>query len=358
VAREIRVALTPEERRRLVHTRPVDPEAHFSFLRGRFHSNRGSPADLEKALREFQAAAERDPTFAPAWAGIGWTYTWLAGAAYGVLPPRDAMPLAQAAARRALEIEPSAGAHATLGYVAERYEFDFVRAEQEFGRALELDPGSAAAHEALAEHLTKLGRFDDAIAEATTALELDPFSLTTRTNLAWRHYLARRFEEAARLARQTLSLEPAFAYSRLLLGMSLLAMGRDHEALLEFELFRSMSPGDPLGLVVVAHARARVGDTQAALELLAELEALGERRYVGADRLAWIFAGLRDTERCLASWERAFEERSPLLSHLAVSPAVDDLRSDPRFQDLVRRVGLPSADLRPSSARSNGVQAR
>jgi serine/threonine-protein kinase len=115
VTREIRVALTPDEADRLGRARPVEPEAHFAFLRGQFHAGKGSPADLKRALREYQAAVERDPTFAPAWSGIGWAYTWLAGAAYATLPPRDAMPLAKAAAERALEIEPSAAAHAILG---------------------------------------------------------------------------------------------------------------------------------------------------------------------------------------------------------------------------------------------------
>jgi TolB-like protein len=128
VTREIRVALTPDEEHRLAQARPIDPEAHFAFLRGQFHAKKGSPADLQRALREYRAAVERDPTFAPAWAGIGWAYTWLAGAAYAALPPRDAMPLAKAAAERALEIEPLAAAHAILGYVAERYEYDLARA--------------------------------------------------------------------------------------------------------------------------------------------------------------------------------------------------------------------------------------
>jgi len=139
VAREIRAALTPDEERRLFRTRPVDPEAHFAFLRGQYHASKGSPADLRRALQEYRAAVERDPTFAPAWAGIGWAYTWLAGAVYGALPPRDAMPLAKAAAQRALDNEPLTAAHAILGYVAERYEYDFGRACEEFERALELE---------------------------------------------------------------------------------------------------------------------------------------------------------------------------------------------------------------------------
>jgi TolB-like protein/Flp pilus assembly protein TadD len=351
VTREIRVALTPDEEHRLTHARRVDPEAHFAFLRGQFHANKGSPANLQRALREYHAAVERDPTFAPAWAGIGWAYTWLAGAAYAALPPRDAMPLAKAAAERALESEPSAAAHAILGYVAERYEYDFARAGEEFERALDLDPGSAAARQALAEHLTNLGRFDEAIAEATTALALDPFSLTTRITLAWRYYWARRFDEAARLSRQTLSLEPSFSYPRLALGLSLLEGGEGSKALAEFERLRSRSPGDLLGPIAVAFCRARLGDTATAVSLLRELTETRRQRYVSAEWIALVHAGLGHRETALEWLETAFEERAPGLSHLGVAPGADGLRSHPRFQDLVRRVGLPSADLRPCEAR-------
>jgi TolB-like protein/Flp pilus assembly protein TadD len=351
VTRGIRVALTPDEEDRLVRARPVDPEAHFAFLRGQFHASKGGPADLQKALREYQAALERDPTFAPAWAGIGWAYTWLAGAAYGALPPRDAMPLAKSAAERALEAEPSAAAHAILGYVAERYEYDRARAGEEFERALDLDPGSAAARQALAEHLTNLGRFDEAIGEATTALALDPFSLNTRTNLALRYYFARRFEEAARVSRQTLELEPGFPHSRVVLGLSLLECGQGARAVAELERLRARRPADPLGLASVAFCRARQGETATARALLRELTEARRQHYVGADCIALVHMGIGHREGALEWLETAYEERAPGLVQLGVMPPADGLRSHPRFRDLVRRIGLPSADLRPQHAR-------
>ena len=154
VAREIRVAFTPEEGRRLIHTRrPIDPEAHFSYLRGRALCSKGGSAHLKRALDEFQAAVDRDPTLASAWLGVAYVYAYLGGLTYGALPARDAHPRARAAAERALEIEPSAEGHSTLAYVAERYDLDLHLAEDEHRRALELNPGSSLAHESYGEHL-------------------------------------------------------------------------------------------------------------------------------------------------------------------------------------------------------------
>ena len=184
IARQIQVALTPEETTRLAQARRIDPDAHYLYLRGRSEMSRGTPAATESALRDFQAAVERDPAFALAWVGVADAFSWLCGTGYDRLPPREAMPRARAAVLRALEIEPSGEAHAVLADVARSYDRDFRQAEAEYEKALELSPGAASVHQAYSAYLSYSGgRPDEGIAEAQKAVELDP--LLSLHETAW-----------------------------------------------------------------------------------------------------------------------------------------------------------------------------
>jgi serine/threonine protein kinase/tetratricopeptide (TPR) repeat protein len=340
VAREIRVALTPEEGRRLIHARrPIDPAAHFSYLRGRALCAKGGPAELQQAVEELQQAVRRDPTLAAAWLSLAYAYEWLGGNTYGTLPGKDALPRARAAAERALELEPSAEGHSTLGFVAERYDLNLGLAREEYERALELNPGCSLAHENYAEHLTIEGRFEDAIDEAKLAIELDPFSVNTRANLTWRYYLARRYEEAYRHAQQSLLLDASFAATRLQLGFSLLAMNRCEEALTELRRFHDLAPGS-LSLASLAYGQARGGLVDEAQAKLAELMNIRERQYVCPDRIALVYLGLGDKQRSLDWLEQLAEDRAPGRVELPINPIADSLRSEPRFQALIRSMGL------------------
>jgi tetratricopeptide (TPR) repeat protein len=307
--------------------------------------SKGTPVSTEKALHDFEAAVEHDPAFALAWVGVGDAYESLSGTGFDWLSLREAQPRARAAAERALEIQPSGEAHAVLAGVARKYDRDWARAAEEYERALALSPGSAEVHREYSIYLRIRGREREAIAEAKEAIDLDPLSLPARDNLAWSYYYFRRFEEAEAVSRQTLSVEPNFPYAHLQLGLNEAAQNHPREALAEFEKVRQLTGDGPLTMAVMGYARGRLGEKEEALATLRKLRELSTRRYVPAYYVAAVYAGLRDSEKTLDWLEKAADEPSQGVSHLAVDPMADHLRDNPRFQALLQRMGLPILSL-------------
>ena len=341
IAAEVAVRLTPDEQRRLRRARTVDPTAHEAYLRGRYFWNKRTAEGFRAAIGEFQRALERDPTFAPAWAGLADTYGLMAISSYDVLPASEAMPKAKEAAERALALDDSlAEAHASLAWVAFTFEWDFARAEAGFRRALQLNPGHATAHQWYADYLCAMGRLDEASSEFARAGQLDPLSLIISNESAWPLYYGRRHDESVARYRKTLELDPNFPNAHLELGMEYAAQGRYAEAIAAYERFAALSKDDTLAAAYLGHAFGRMGRRDDALRQLAIVEGAAARGYVPAFQAALVHLGLGDTERVFAQLDRAVAERSDFVLYLNVDPLLDPLRRDPRFGQLTRRVGL------------------
>jgi tetratricopeptide (TPR) repeat protein len=343
IAREVKVALTPQEQARLATTRPVNPRAHELYLKGRFFWNKRTPNDLKKSLEYFQQATAEDPNYALGYAGVADAYSVLGYVGYAVLPPADAFPQAKAAALKALELDPSlAEAHVVLAYVKWEHDWDWAGSEEEFRRAIALNPNYATAHHWYATRLAALGRMDEARAESKRAEELDPLSLIIRGNIAWMHIFARRPDDALEQLRPTLEMDPNFASTHWFMALAYLQKGMYPEAVdaakRNVELMRGYNPGSEATL---AYAYALAGNKAEARRLLEALKQTARQRYVPPDWIAIAYAGLDDRDQAFAWLEKAYQEHSTLLPFLKVYSLFDRLRDDPRFQDLVRRMKFP-----------------
>jgi TolB-like protein/DNA-binding winged helix-turn-helix (wHTH) protein/Tfp pilus assembly protein PilF len=347
VASSLALELLPDRREALARLESQSSAAHDACLQGRYHWNKRTEAGLRKSLESFQQAIAIDPFYAPGYAGLADAYNVLAD--YALIAPKEAGPRAQAAASKALALDPTlAEAHAALAYSRWNFEWDWTGAEREFQRALALDPGYAVAHQWYGTYLGQLGRFDEALDQMRLARQLDPVSRIIGTNLGALHYFARRYDEAIRICRQTLELDAEFPVALWLLGRAHEARGELPQALSAFE--RAIAASDsPTYVAARARVLALSGDAAQARSLLETLHRLSERRYVSAFDLALVHGALGETQASLDWLERAYASRSNALADLKVDPRLDPLRSEPRFQALVRRVGIPSPAIQPTS---------
>jgi tetratricopeptide (TPR) repeat protein len=261
---------------------------------------------------------------------------------HGFKSPAEALPKANAAALKAIEIDPrSAEAHASLGLVL-THRWDWAGAEAEFKQALQLDPRYANAHHWYGDYLSIMGRHDEALLEARQALALDPLNLMIGTWVGRRYYLARKYEPAIEQGRNTVELDANFAAAHLLLGEDYVQLGQHEQGLTELQTAASLSGNSPLYLAQVAVAHASAGRKTEALQIVAQLQAISGTRYVSPYGLAQIYAALNDKEQTFKWLQIAYDDRAVWMSYLAVDPVFDSLRSEQRFQDLLRRVRLPA----------------
>ncbi len=340
IASEIRVNLSAQEQARLASTRPIDPEAYRLYLKGRYYWNKRSLEGFQKAIEYFQQATAKDPAYALAYVGLADTYTYFSF--FDVVPPREAMPKAKAAAARALEIDNRLGeAHVSLGYVSYMYDWDWPAAGKHFEQALTLNPAYSRAHTFYPFYLSSLGRSEEALAVAKRSLDLDPASPAVNHSLAVQFYFARQFDQAIEQAHKTLELDPNFAISYELLGEVYVSRGMYREGLSELEKYSALSRGRAMSLALLGYAHARLGERSQALRMLEQLEATSKERYTPAFSFAVVDAGLGEKDQAFAWLEKAYGERTSRLGYLKVEPLWDPLRPDPRFADLVRRIGLP-----------------
>ncbi len=341
IAAAVKIKLTPEQNARLASSVRVDREAYDLYLKGRYFWNKRDAAGLKKALDYFQQAAAKEPRYAAAQAGLADTYALLGASGYDVLPRNEAMEKSRAAAREALMIDDQlAEAHASLAFVVYSYDWDWTTAEKEFQRAIALNPNYPTAHQWYSEMLNDLGRKQEALAQADAALSVDPVSVNASQNMARAYYFARRFDEAIETTSKTLELDPSFAIAHLRLGRAYAAKGIYGPAIKEFQEFARLSGDVPLAIASIGNARGRSGDRAGAMRSLDELTKLAKGRPVSSMCFALVYAGLGDNDQALAALERAYRERSDFLLVLKVDPLFDGLRSDPRFEDLLRRIGL------------------
>jgi TolB-like protein/Tfp pilus assembly protein PilF len=338
IASQIKVTLSPEEQSRLTPPPAVNSKAHEDYLKGLYYLHRNTEGDLRTAIEYFQHTTEQDPNYASAFAGLASAYATLSST---YRAPREVMPQAKAAALRALELDQNlAEAHAWLGFVSINFDWDAVTAEKELKRATELNPSYADAHALYAWCLSGMGRHEQAIAEAKRAMQLDPFSRFTYGDLSWALLMARRYDQAL-LASQTLvERQPDFGYAHGVLGLSYAENGRYTEAVTEAQSATRLDDSPfLLALLVQMHALAR--SRSEALKGLQELEQLAKKRYVCSYEVATAYVLLGEKDQAFRWFDKALEDRSDCMVALAVDPRLDSLRSDPRFQDLQRRVGLP-----------------
>jgi TolB-like protein/tetratricopeptide (TPR) repeat protein len=338
VAKEIAVQVTPREAKQLAKRRPVNPEAHVEYLRGRHTSTGGSPQAIELSLKYFHRALELDPTYAPTWAGIAYCHNVRAGR--GMAPPAEANAEARKAAMKALELDDSlAEAHAALGAIAVD-ERKFSEAIRDLQRAVELNPGLTAAYTSLGSLYYCSERHAEAQEAMLKALSLDPLSMMIHTCVGDAYYYAREYERSLVYYRKAVELDPRFDGAHTDLARSLEALGRFDESRGEYEEGRRMSGGVAGPSFGLAHLEASKGNEAAARQILQELTEARSRRVVSAWGIAALHATLGDVDEAFRWLDVAFEEGATGLMLLRVHPRMDRIRQDPRYPKLVRRVGL------------------
>lgn len=307
-------------------------------FKGNFYISRWTEAEIRRGIEYYQRAVALAPNSASAHDGLAVGWMFLSDLH---LSPREAMPKAKAAATRALQLDETfAPAHVTLGVILMQYEWEQAEAEQEFRRAIALDPKYNPAHRLYGWHLIAAGRFDEARAELTRALEKDPLDDWGQMELGLSFYFARQYEQAIEQCRRAIGIEPNSYWSHMLLGWADEQQGRFSEALAELNQARRLND-IPQVLASIGYAYAVSGRRAEAQKVIAELQESAGRKYVSPYDLATIYAGLGEKEQAFAWLEKAYEDRSGWLAlWLKVDPKFDVLHSDPRFHDLLRRVGL------------------
>ena len=332
--------LTEAQRSLLTRRDTSDSQAYQLYLRGRFFWNKRSRDGFERGVSYFRQAVEKDPAYALAHSGLADSYIGLTY--YHFTSPQTAMPLARAAALKALEIDDSlAEAHASLAHVKTNYEWDWAEAERLSRRAIALEPEYATAHQWYGAHyLTPMGRLEEAIAETRRAQQLDPLSAVFGAFVGASLYFARQYDEAIEECLKTVDLHPDFGVGHWYLGRGYLQKGRLPEALAELEKAVTVSGGSPLMKGTLGVGYALAGDRAAAERTLEELEKLRAESYASALDIADIHVALGDRELAFRWLDEAANERAFHLIYLKVWPELDPLRPDPRFRALVARLGL------------------
>jgi TolB-like protein/DNA-binding winged helix-turn-helix (wHTH) protein len=314
-------------------------EAYQLYLKGRFYWNKRTAEALKKSIEYFNQAIEKDPGFALAYAGLADSYVVPANR----LPPREAMPKAKAAAIQALELDETlAEAHASLGRVFAAYDWDWTSAEKEYKRAIEVNPRYVIAHQWYGGYLEAMGRHNEAIAERKRAQEMEPLSLIINFELGLAFYYARDYDQAIEQFQKTLELDQDFPPAHAFLPAAYEQKGMYGEAIAEFKSAIPLKGGSEVTyLAGLGHVYAVSGKKSEARTLLDELKHLSAQEYVPAPNIALIYAGLGEKDQAFAWLEKGYEDRSFQMQWIKIEPRWDSLRSDPRFQDLMRRVGLP-----------------
>ena len=342
-ARSLAPELTGEDRRQLAKRHTENVAAYKLYLKGRYHWAKRTSEGIRRAGEFFRAAVDLDPNYAPAYTGLADFYAqlgWLR-----LLRPADALPKARAAAQKALELDETlAEAHTSLAWARMIYDWEWAEADEGFRRAVDLNPNYAVAPLWRSVYFIATGRFEEAAAASARALELDPLSPIANAVAGWPFYFMRRYDRAIEHYRRALEIEPDNFPALFLLGHAYRQSGELSASVEKLQLARTLLDG-PLPLAGLGHAYAAAGDARGARKILRELERLSKERYVCPYDVAGIHAGLGERDEAFKYLERACEERSSWLIFLAVEPGLDALRADPRFADLLRRIGLhPQTD--------------
>jgi eukaryotic-like serine/threonine-protein kinase len=370
ISEKLRLKLTQEQKKKLARRYPENTEAYQLYLKGRYFWNKRTPENLQKAVTYYQQAVDVDPKYALAYAGLADCYMLLGWVEFGVSPPREVMPRAKAAALKALELDDTlAEAHTSLAFIIERYDWDWAAAEKEYKRAIKLNPTYSTARHLYGGHLIWMGRIDEGIAEVEKARDLNPLSPMEITELGWMLYFTRQYDRAIEQFQLTLELDPSFRSAHLGLGLSHVhklmfkgatglqnVVGRSvlglalayvqkrifREAITEFQAAVALSESSAIRITLAGLIHILSGERNEAIKAIEEIKKLSQQRYVSAYYPVGLYVALGEKDQAFEWLEKAYDERSDSLVFLGQDPMFDTLRSDPRFADLVRRVGLPS----------------
>jgi eukaryotic-like serine/threonine-protein kinase len=339
ISEKLRLKLSGEEKKRLTKRYTENPEAYQLYLKGVYHAAKFNKQELDIGFGYLRQAVALDPNYALAYHGLSYYYYLIVD---WTMPPHEAMPEAKKAALKAIEIDDTlAVAHADLGAVYWYYDWNWPAAEKEFKRAIELDPNDSLSHEMYGWYLVTMGRVDEGISEAKRSQQLDPLAQERTSVLGWDLYLAHRYDEAIEQHRKAIELEPQYWPGYSWVGHALAQKGRWPEAIEAFQKAIAIEHVIAEPLIGLGHVYAVSGKKEEARKVLDELNDRSKYPYVSSYLVATIYTGLGDKDQAFASLERAYEDRSWYMTHLKLDPELDSLHSDPRFADLVRRVGLP-----------------
>jgi TolB-like protein/Tfp pilus assembly protein PilF len=341
ISERLHLHLTGEDKKRLTKRHTQDTEAYYLYLKGRYCWNKRTQEGIERGIEYFKQAIERDVNFSLAYAGLSDSYYLLGDTGYSALTPEEAIPRTKAAALRALQIDDTlAEAHASLASVLTS-EWDWRGAEKEYKRSIELDPSYATVRQWYGFYLAGMGRLEEALLEAKRAQELDPLSIIINRDLGLIYYYARQPDRSIEQYQKTIELDSNFALAHQGLGRVYLLKGM-HQLAVEHLLRAASLAGDNVAISgALGHAYAATGNTGEARRILGNLLERSGRSYVTPMSIAVIYTGLGETENAFGWLEKAHAERSGGLLTLKVHPIFDGLRPDPRFQGLIRRIGLP-----------------
>ena len=339
IADQIRINLTPQEQAALKSVEVVNPEAYESYLKGRYFWNKRTADGLRVALAYFNQAIEQDPKYARSYSGLADTYALLGDWQYAAMPPKEAFPKAKEAALKALELDGSLGeAHNSLAFVLDGFDWDLDAAGREFRRAIELSPGYATAHHWYAWHLSLLGQYDEAIAEMRKAQSLDPLSLIINSDLAEILILAHSYDQSVQQSLKTIEMDPNFALAHNQLAEAYIQKHMYEKAITELRKAVQLSGDSPTPIANLARAYVLSGKRSEAVQLLNDLKKRSSPGNSSAPEVAMIYASLGDNDQAMNWLEKAYDAR--FNPGVLLRPGFDPLRSDSRFQDLVRRIGL------------------
>lgn len=334
---ELRLLGAEESKLKKRHTENV--RAFSLYSSGLFWWNKRTNEGIRKALDYFEQAIEEDKDYAMAYVGLADCYNLLGF--YSNIRPQEAYPKARGAAKKALELDENLGeAHNSLAYVKTRYDFDFEGAEKEFRRAVDLSPGYATGRFWHGEFLTIMGRFDEAIEEMKKAVELDPISLIINANLGWTYMCAERYDQASAQFEKTKEMDPNFQVVYLYMGFSYIDMENYPEAIENLKKVMDLDPDSTAALASLGFAYAKTGKIGEAKRILEALEAISEERYVSPHYLAILHLGLGHTEIAIDLLERGYDVRDEFLIFLNMGNTLNSIREEPRFQNLLRKIGL------------------
>ena len=340
ISRNLRLKLSSAEQSRLGNLHTANAEAYELYLKGRFYWNKRTGEALKQSVDYFNQAIEKDPNYALAYVGLADAYIVIPF--FSVGSPQDTYPKAKAAARRALEIDDSlAEAHTALAAVLLDYDWNLPASNSEFERAIELNPNYANAHHWYArENLTIMGQYDRAVAEMRRAQELDPLSLIINANYGKAYFNARRYDEAIQQLRKTIDIDQSFFVAHHYLGSAYAMKGDYSAAMAEYQKAHQLNEYDPHTIALIGRLYAVTGQRAEALKVLEQLKSIATQRYVADYSLALIYAGLGEKDQAFALLEKSYRDHTVDMLTLYYDPLIDNLRSDPRFADLLRRVGL------------------
>jgi len=339
IAREIKVMVTPEEKARMAIAGQINPEAYQLCLKGRFFWNKRTEEGLKKAIEYFDKAIEKDPTYALAYTGMADAYNMLGS--YNLLPPQEAYQKAKEAALKALEIDETlAEAYTSLAWVKYHFDWDWFGAETDYNWAIGLNASYATAHHWYGAFLRDMGRFDEALVEIERARELDPLSLPINTSIGSLFYYARQYDQAIEQCKKALEIDSNFPWAYNILGAAHLQESLFKEAITEFQKAVTLSGGSVLYLVDLALAYGMAGNRNETLKILEGLHEQSKHKYISNYGIALIYTVLEQKDQAFEFLEKSYNERSGSLVLIKVDPRLDNLRSDPRFTALLKKMDL------------------